>query len=169
MNWWELTVGALVGLLLAEWLEVCPWLAARIIPPAVHLWTADEAQREVYAEEWQALIDERPGKLLKLVSALVLLGGGVLRAGGSGLRRGFAVIGRVVWSDRTETILARFFVTCAVASVCTSIFKLASGIAHDPGDQAVEVGQMIFAGSMASTLIRQFLRRRRESPNEPPR
>lgn len=82
MNWSELLVGALIGLVLAEWSEVCPWLSRRMVPPAARLWTIrNPERREVYEEEWLAVIDERPGKLLKLITALSFLGAGTWRFG----------------------------------------------------------------------------------------
>jgi hypothetical protein len=104
VNWPEIVVSALIGLLLAECFEVCPWLAARIIPVAARLWTRDPERREIYAEAWQAVIDERPGKLLKLASALGFVVGGLLRSAVTFTQRGKI-------SPRQERIIFAYFET----------------------------------------------------------
>ncbi|MFJ4518987.1 hypothetical protein [Streptomyces sp. NPDC088816] len=61
-----------IGLLLNEAVDISPWLARRILRWASHrLPDIDEARE--YEEEWTALLDERPGKLLKLVYALTFI------------------------------------------------------------------------------------------------
>jgi hypothetical protein len=63
--------GAVVlGIIVTELTEVSVWLADRLIPIAVRLWTRDEEMREVYAEEWRSA----PGKVFKLAMALSFLG-----------------------------------------------------------------------------------------------
>ncbi|WP_238015339.1 hypothetical protein KZZ52_01590 [Dactylosporangium sp. AC04546] len=76
---WEIAAGFALGLLANELCDVSPWLARRIVPLAARLWTTDEDRRAIYAEAWQAVIDERPGKLFKLTTALAFLGGGTVR------------------------------------------------------------------------------------------
>ncbi|MFF1716282.1 hypothetical protein [Streptomyces sp. NPDC058268] len=57
-----------LGLILSEFTEVAPWLARRILRLAAHRLRSPE-HSERYEAEWVALLDERPGKLLKLFFA----------------------------------------------------------------------------------------------------
>jgi lipopolysaccharide/colanic/teichoic acid biosynthesis glycosyltransferase len=65
--WWVL-LGALLSLLLAEFTEMGPWLAERVIRRAV--WPLPADQRERYLEEWLGELDAVPGKLTKLTFAV---------------------------------------------------------------------------------------------------
>jgi len=73
-------LGVLASLAVNEMCDVSAWLAARLIPVAARLWTRDPERREIYAEAWLAIVNERPGKLFKLGTALAFLGGGAGRA-----------------------------------------------------------------------------------------
>lgn len=62
----------IAGLLVNEAVDISPWLARRTIRWAAHrIPDAEPALR--YEEEWTALLDQRPGKLLKLTYALTFL------------------------------------------------------------------------------------------------
>ncbi|MFB8402195.1 hypothetical protein [Streptomyces sp. NPDC055912] len=65
-------ISLLVGLFLAEGTEIAPWMARRILRVAAHRIGSPEATSR-YEEEWLALLDERPGKLLKLLLAVNIL------------------------------------------------------------------------------------------------
>lgn len=67
-------LGLLAGLLLAEVSGAVDVLACWVMRRAAVLWTSDRTQSETYAEEWSALIADRPGSLLKLVTALTFVG-----------------------------------------------------------------------------------------------
>ncbi|MFE3206105.1 hypothetical protein [Embleya sp. NPDC059237] len=62
-------IGALLALILAEMVDVCPWLAARMVRSAARR-IPDPKLATRFEEEWLGVIERRPGKLLKLVSAL---------------------------------------------------------------------------------------------------
>jgi len=65
------TVSAvLLGLLVNEFTELCPWMARGLVRWAARLWTSDSQLALCYAEEWVAVIEACPGKLLKLFTAL---------------------------------------------------------------------------------------------------
>ncbi|MFB6756317.1 hypothetical protein ACFCX6_35970, partial [Streptomyces sp. NPDC056353] len=68
-------------MVIGECTEVSPWLARRVLRLAARLLGSPEAA-ERYEAEWVALLDERPGKLLKLFFALwiALRGTWTLRA-----------------------------------------------------------------------------------------
>ena len=68
-----LVVTIVVGLAINEMSDLAPATAQRIVKLAARLWSEDAAQQEIYAEEWSAYIEERPGKLYKLGTALLLL------------------------------------------------------------------------------------------------
>lgn len=76
----ELAIGVLLGLAVNEMFEVSPWLARRAVRLAARLWSADPEVAAGYAEEWTAVVTERPGKLFKLITALWFVAGGALRA-----------------------------------------------------------------------------------------
>lgn len=82
-EFWLLIAGAVLGVIGNEFLEVSPWLARRLIPRAARLWTDDPERREILTEEWLAIIDERPGKLFKLMSATAFLVSGLRRRSGA--------------------------------------------------------------------------------------
>ncbi|MFF4810560.1 hypothetical protein ACFY03_20335 [Micromonospora chersina] len=69
IGWTELLLGALLSLALSELTEVSPWAARKLVRWAAYRWTTDPELAAAYAEEWAAIIDERPGKLLKLLTA----------------------------------------------------------------------------------------------------
>jgi lipopolysaccharide/colanic/teichoic acid biosynthesis glycosyltransferase len=63
-----LVTAVLVPLLVNEFTDWLPWLAARLIDAAAH--TMPSAARLRYAEEWLAELDAVPGKLSKLALAI---------------------------------------------------------------------------------------------------
>ncbi|MEV4511363.1 hypothetical protein AB0K00_20600 [Dactylosporangium sp. NPDC049525] len=85
MNWNEIVIGGLVGWALGDLLSIFEWAALRIVPVAARLWTTDADRREIYSEEWAAVVAERPGGILKLGTAFGFLCGGVLRRLGARL------------------------------------------------------------------------------------
>lgn len=71
MNWPAVIVSVVIGLAINEYADFAPWIARKIVRRAAHRIYVDNAERaEVRAEEWAAIIDARPGKLFKLMSAL---------------------------------------------------------------------------------------------------
>jgi hypothetical protein len=74
-------IAFLVSLVAAECTEVSPFLAKRLVRWAAVRWSSDAEIAAAYADEWLAVIDDRrPGKLLKLVTALAFTGGAIGRA-----------------------------------------------------------------------------------------
>lgn len=71
MNWTAIIVPIVIGLGINEYAEFAPWIARKIVRRAARRMYAGDAERaEIRAEEWAAIIDARPGKLFKLMSAL---------------------------------------------------------------------------------------------------
>ncbi|MDV5145504.1 hypothetical protein R1T08_15095 [Streptomyces sp. SBC-4] len=65
-------IGLVIGLVLAEVTEIAPWTARMVLRFAARRLGDPEATAR-YEEEWAALLDQRPGKLLKLVYAISIL------------------------------------------------------------------------------------------------
>jgi hypothetical protein len=90
MEWITLVASVVLGLVANEVWDLSPWLARRVAVLAARVWSRDPRRRETYAEEWQALVAERPGKLLKLLTAVGFLGSALVTRGRS------AVVDRAV-------------------------------------------------------------------------
>lgn len=67
----EIVLAIFLGLLVNEACDVSPWLARKVVCWSAYRRYGDAERAAVRTEELTALIDERPGKLLKLITALV--------------------------------------------------------------------------------------------------
>ncbi|MGV9309788.1 hypothetical protein ACWDLG_41035 [Nonomuraea sp. NPDC003727] len=76
MSGWEIIFAFVAGLIVNEMCDVSPWLAKRLVRWSAYLRYRDSIRAQVRAEELIALIDSRPGKLLKLFTAIGFLGAG---------------------------------------------------------------------------------------------
>lgn len=70
MTAWEILVSILLGLAINECSEASPWCARRLVRWSAHHRYTDPARADARAEELTALIDDLPGKLFKLFTAL---------------------------------------------------------------------------------------------------
>lgn len=70
----------LLGILANDLWTLASAIAHRIVTFAARLWSRNADQAEVLAEEWRAYINDRPGQLLKLATALGLLLAAAVRA-----------------------------------------------------------------------------------------
>jgi hypothetical protein len=77
VSWITVAASVLLGLAVNEVFDVSPWMARRVALLAARVWTRDPALQATYAEEWQAVIAEQPGKLSKLLTAAGFLGVGL--------------------------------------------------------------------------------------------
>jgi hypothetical protein len=68
---WGLFALVIVPLLLSEFTDWCPWVAARLLKLAARL--LRQPYRDRYREEWLAELDKVPGKLSKLAMAASIL------------------------------------------------------------------------------------------------
>lgn len=68
----ELVTAVVLGLVVNEFCDISPWLARQVIRFAARCVPNLEA-RERLEEEWTAGLQDRPGKILKLISALTVL------------------------------------------------------------------------------------------------
>jgi hypothetical protein len=65
-----IVAGVLAGLLIAEYGEIAPWLARKVVRWAALRMYPDVVRAQIRSEELAALIEARPGKVLKLMTAL---------------------------------------------------------------------------------------------------
>lgn len=102
MNRWEIILGIVFGLLVNEITDVSPWLARKLVRWSACRWTVNPEIGAAYAEEWAAVIDERPGKLFKLLTALQFALGAAGRAAPrAGMRATRAILLRY-WALRSK-------------------------------------------------------------------
>jgi hypothetical protein len=73
-----IVISVILGLLVNECCDVSPWCARKLVQWSAHRRYTDPDRAGQRAEELSALIDGRPGKLLKLFSALGFAGSAVL-------------------------------------------------------------------------------------------
>jgi tetratricopeptide (TPR) repeat protein len=72
-GWWQLLVSVIFGLAVNECCDLSPWMARKIVRLAAKLAYPDPERIARRAEEWEAVIVGRPGKLFKLTTALGFL------------------------------------------------------------------------------------------------
>jgi hypothetical protein len=77
----EVICAALGGLALNEICDVSPWLAIRLVRWSARRRYANPTRAQVRAEELAALINDRPGKLFKLITAAMFAGSATIVAG----------------------------------------------------------------------------------------
>jgi hypothetical protein len=61
--------GVVSALLINEFSDVCPWLARKVVRWSARVQYADRDRAQMREEELEALVDARPGKLFKLLTA----------------------------------------------------------------------------------------------------
>ena len=69
MSVWDALWGIFSALLVNEFCDISPWAARKLVRWSAHLRYTDPERAKIRAEELAALIDKRPGKLFKLVTA----------------------------------------------------------------------------------------------------
>ena len=73
-------ISIVIGLIVNECCDVSPWCARKLVRWSAHQRYMDPGRAAGRAEELEALIDARPGKLLKLLTALGFAGSAVVVA-----------------------------------------------------------------------------------------
>lgn len=128
MNGREIAASFVFGLLVNEMTDISPWAARRLVHWAAYRWTADPHTAARYAEEWAAIIDERPGKLLKLGTAARFAVG----AAGRAAPRALAVLKHRVayrlWAnyhDGYKLLWRSIHIASLVITVATTVIDLA--------------------------------------------
>jgi hypothetical protein len=82
-----IVISIILGLIVNECSDVCPWCARKLVRWSAYRRYTDPARAAARAEELSALIDDRPGKLLKLFSAFGFAGSAFLVVCRRGLAR----------------------------------------------------------------------------------
>lgn len=80
MSRWELILSITLGLLVNEVTDISPAIARRLVRWSAYRWTTNPEIAAGYAEEWTALINARPGKLLKILTGIRFSLGAIGRA-----------------------------------------------------------------------------------------
>ncbi|MFF0721327.1 hypothetical protein [Micromonospora sp. NPDC003816] len=95
----EVVLSILLGLFVNEAFDISPWLARRLVRWSAYRWTTDPEIAAGYAEEWAAIIDQRPGKLFKLLTAVQFTFGAAGRAAPRAVMRALIAsrLLRAVW------------------------------------------------------------------------
>src|SRR5580693_10323737 len=70
MSAWGAVLGVASALAINEFSDVCPCAAKAVVRWSAGLRYADPERRAIRAEELESLIEERPGQLFKLITAL---------------------------------------------------------------------------------------------------
>lgn len=132
----EITFAIISGLLINEFTDICPWLAIRLMRWAARLRYPHAPERAATrGEELAALINDRPGKLFKLFTAL-----------------GFALHALTVAGRRTVPRGARRLTTSAIRFADdhrSGMWKIAAGSGTAFGILAATV-VMVGIGSVAT-------------------
>ncbi|MGA5304580.1 hypothetical protein ACPCHT_32045 [Nucisporomicrobium flavum] len=77
----EIAIAALLAIIAAELGEYVEWLAKKLVRTAAHLRYGDIERAQMRAEEWTTVIEDRPGQVLKMGTALALFVAGACAAG----------------------------------------------------------------------------------------
>ncbi|MFI6886780.1 hypothetical protein [Streptosporangium canum] len=88
MNKEEVILAIIGGLVVNECCDLSPWVARRIVAWSARLRYGKSQRSEIRAEELAAVIDSRPGKLFKLITALLFVTG----ATGTRLRQALLLV-----------------------------------------------------------------------------
>ncbi|WP_435209412.1 hypothetical protein [Micromonospora sp. bgisy143] len=154
-------LGVVLTAVVTEFTEVSPWLASRIVLKAAKAWTNDLELQAVYAEEWLAIIEERPGKLFKLFTALSFYGSAITSRAARGVGRFVAMrgvpAGRWLWR---WTLALWPPVAWAVAFVLTSSVVAALFEVDFAAGVAVTFG-LFAVGGLVMIVARRWWRSRR--------
>ncbi len=74
-------LGIVAGLLANELCEFSPWCGRKLVRWSAFRQYTDRNRAEMRAEEWTAVIDDRPGNLFKLITALSFTAAAVIVSG----------------------------------------------------------------------------------------
>jgi hypothetical protein len=147
----EILIGIILGLLVNECCEVSPWLARNLVRWSARRRYANPRRAEIRAEELVGLIDARPGKLFKLVTAL----GFVITATA-------IFLGRCV-ADRTPDKLKRSIratVTSSVRPAAPMFYEVVTAIEDIPCMRDEHTRSLVIEQLSYQGAIRYFTARR---------
>jgi hypothetical protein len=75
-----LGIGIAASLIASEMTDFTPLIARWLVRWAARRWSTDADDANSYGEEWQRVIEDRPGKVLKVATALGLTSGALARS-----------------------------------------------------------------------------------------
>jgi hypothetical protein len=102
----SIILSIVLGLAINELSDVSPWAARRLVAWSAHIRYRDPQRAEIRAEELAAVINDRPGKLLKLGTGLRLVCSAVVSRA-RGLENA-SVEGAVNLDDLASSVVERF-------------------------------------------------------------
>jgi len=154
-------LGIVAGLLAYELCEFSPWCARKLVRWSAFRQYTDRGRAEMRAEEWTALINDRPGNLFKLITAVAFTAAAVIASGrravdresdvGPGSKTG--LLNAYTWEREAAVEIARAIETgtpSALALVDIDHFKVVNdAYGHLVRDKASASGWT--AQSMRST------------------
>lgn len=116
----EILLAIVLGLAVNECSDVSPWLARKLMRLSARLRYVDLERRRIRSDEWVALVDERPGKLLKLLTGIGFL---LAAVGVSARRVANKWMRRVTRSAATDRSSVGF--AAAAATIGSNVDELA--------------------------------------------
>lgn len=90
----QILLAILIGLAVNEFCDVSPWAARKLVRWSAYRRYTDPTRAGVRADELAALINDRPGNLFKLLTALSFVAGATATAGRRAIERSLARFGR---------------------------------------------------------------------------
>lgn len=157
-------LAVLTGLAVNEFCEVSPWAARNLIRWSARHRYDDRARAAVRAEELAGLIDDRPGKLFKLITALGFVAVAIaaearraaVRHGSGKLAKGWRDFCDDVWR-RPHSIADELVSWCILPSFVYPLLLL-------PGISKVVVAYVAFFAWMTRARAKHLIARRRGQP-----
>lgn len=160
MNLREIAAGLVLGLLANELFQKSGWAAMRIVILAARVWPASSQEQADRAEEWPALVNDRPGQLMKLGTALGFLCGAVFMSSrlklASWLSHILKRISEALRSYGRESAVGRMLGThLASFTAVGGGFALASllGTKLATGTPDFDYAGTLLTGSLGATLV----------------
>jgi hypothetical protein len=139
----EVLLGVVLGLLINECCELSPWMARKLVRWAARRRYANPARAEIRAEELVGLVDVRPGKLFKLVTAL----GFVVAAATICVTRGVSR-----WVPKRIKHMARRLTQRPDSLAATTLFSGAPVVVMDTSERGIEALHAIHGRSFVNNL-----------------
>lgn len=164
MNGWEIVVSFVFGLLVNEVTDVSPWAARKLVRWAAYRWTTDPDIAAGYAEEWTAIVEERPGKLLKLMTAVQFSLGAAGRAAPRAFAAARHAAGRRLAVLRADPDTRLIFMPTFLASASGTV---GAGAWLYGGENLWVPIIFMLVGSvmLTSVVFARLVQRRRSGPN----
>jgi diguanylate cyclase (GGDEF)-like protein len=115
-------LGIVTGLVANELFEFSPWCARKLVRWAAFRRYTDRGRAEMRAEEWTAVINDRPGKLFKLITAVGFAAAAVIASGRRAVGRE-SDVGRI---SKTGLLNAATWERAATAEVDSAVRTMTS-------------------------------------------